>query len=337
MIPNDLKRTDEWNSKDIVLCVAHDQISDRVWLGTSDFGVYEFLRSGEKPERKVFTGGGHTSYVTGVVQVDNSLVSCSYDGRLCWWDAAERKLVRRMNAHASWIRSIVASPDGSKLFTVADDMLCKVWDAQSGELLATLQDHAEQTPHHYPSMLYAIAASPDGRWLATGDRIGHVAVWDAESFEKASEVETPIMYTWDPRARRHSTGGIRSLAFSPDGSRLAVGGVGRIGNIDHLDGPARLEVFDWSTSTRQLELEDKKKKGLIEQIVWSPNEKWILTAGGDNSGFITIYDAESGELLHQDSQNAHIHALAHDDQFQNIYVASHEKLTRWTMAKAESQ
>ena len=331
MIPATLKRTNEWKSKDIVFCLTHDAESQRVWLGGSDFGVYEFDTSSEKPERQAFEGEGHTSYVTGMVRIGQVLVTCSYDGRLCWWDVDERKLIRRIDGHGRWARAIVASPDESTLYTVADDMLCKVWDAKSGEPLQTLQEHAPQTPHHYPSMLYAVAISPDGQWLATGDRVGHTAIWNTDSHDKVGELETPVMYTWDPRARRHSIGGIRSLAFSPDSKELAVGGIGKIGNIDHLGGPARLEIFDWQSGTRRLELEDNKKKGLIEQIVWSPGKEWILTAGGDNNGFLTFYDADSGELLHQDSQNGHIHEVSAGPNFQQIFVAAHEKLTRWTM------
>ncbi len=111
-----------------------------------------------------------------------------------------------------------------------------------------------------------------------------------------------------------------------------MGGTGKIGNIDHLEGPARLEVFDRASCQRQLELEDKSKKGLIEQIVWSPDQQWIVTAGGDNNGFITIYDAKTGELLHQEGQSGHIHGLACDDDLTNIFVAAHERIARWTLA-----
>ena len=95
-------------------------------------------------------------------------------------------------------------------------------------------------------MLFACAISPDARHLATGDKVGHVVVWDLETGQKLTDAaKRPGMYTWDPVQRRHSIGGIRSLAFSPDGTQLAVGGIGKIGNIDHLDGKARVEVFDW--------------------------------------------------------------------------------------------
>src|SRR5438552_257273 len=86
------------------------------------------------------------------------------------------------------------------------------------------------------SKVYAVAFSADGYRLATGDKVGHVVVWDVESGKQLTTCEAPGMYTWDPVQRLHSIGGIRSLAFSPDGTRLAVGGMGKVGNIDHLEG-----------------------------------------------------------------------------------------------------
>ena len=331
MIGKNFKKTDEWTSQDILFCIAEDHVHSRLWVGSSDFKIYELDLTKDKPIRIAFQGE-HQSYVTGMVRIGEMLVTCSYDRHLHWWDILERTLIRKVPAHDGWMRRVIASADASQVISIGDDMQCRVWDAFTGEAIASFSDHQKLTPHHFPSMLYAVAASPDGRWIATGDKVGHVALWDAERFEKAGELETPVMYTWDQKARLHSIGGIRSLAFSPDSRRLAVGGTGKIGNIDHLEGPARLEVFDRESGKRELELEDKSKKGLIEQIVWSQDQQWIMTAGGDNNGFITIYDATSGELLHQEGQNGHIHGLACDESCSTIYAAAHERITRWTLA-----
>src|SRR5205823_1166693 len=110
--------------------------------------------------------------------------------------------------------------------------------------------HEERTPQHLPSMLYCCVFSPDGRHLATGDRVGHVVVWDAATGRQLAAVEAPTLYTWDGVQRNRSIGGVRALAFSPDGRHLAVGGVGRIGNVDSLAGPSRVEVFEWEQGRR---------------------------------------------------------------------------------------
>ena len=179
-----------------------------------------------------------------------------------------------------------ASRDGTAIASVADDMICKVWDAETGELRHELRGHGAITPHHFPSMLYACAFSPDGRHLATGDKVGHVVVWELPSGKPVATLEAPVMYTWDPVQRRHSIGGIRTLAFSPDGNLLAAGGIGKIGNIDHLEGPARVEVFDWRKGERTVEFTSDLPKGLVERLAFFPDGERLLAVGGANDGFI---------------------------------------------------
>lgn len=332
--PKRLRRVGQWPSSDILFSIVRIPHSERIIVGSSDAGVYQLDVTAEKPERVRFAGDGHQSYVTGLALAGETLVSSSYDRQLIWWDVEGRQQIRACRAHDKWIRGVIASPDGRRIYSVADDMRCRVWDARSGEPIGEFSDHAEITPHHYPSMLYAVAISDDGRWLATGDRVGHVALWDTGSLEKVAELEAPTMYTWDPKARRHSIGGIRSLAFSPDAARLAVGGIGKIGNIDHLEGRARVEIFDWRSGERLHELEDEARKGLVEQIVWTRDGRHLLTAGGDHNGFLTFYDADSGERIHQDGNNGHIHGIAVDEDFETLYVAAHQRVEKWSLEKA---
>ena len=132
-----------------------------------------------------------------------------------------------------------------------------------------LRGHAEKTPHGFGSMLYAATFSADGKHLATADKIGKAMVWEVATGKKIAEVEAPIMYTWDQVQRLHSIGGIRSLAFSPDGKTLAVGGTGKIGNIDHLEAKARIELFDWATQKRLVEYVSDKQ-GLVNHLEYRP-------------------------------------------------------------------
>lgn len=331
---NDLKtlrRLQSISAPDILMAIAQRSDNGCLLMGSSDAGVYEIDLSAEKPERVKFTGEGHRSYVTGMAIVGQQVISCSYDGQLIWWDLEKRAPIRTVAAHDKWIRRVIAVPGGKWLVSIADDMRCRVWDAASGERVADFSDHATVTPHHFPSMLYAVAASADGRWIATGDRVGHVAIWDTNTWSKAAELETPVMYTWDPKARRHSIGGIRSLAFSADGGQLAVGGTGKINNIDHLEGRSRVEIFEWQSGKRLHELEDEKRKGLVEQIVWMPESSHLLAVGGDNKGFMTFYDAVSGELVHQDGADGHVHGVVLDSSKKQLFLACHERLEVWQL------
>lgn len=333
---NQLKSLKEVGTPEINFAITKLPDRDAVVVGNSAGQLIEFDLSVDKPQPRPFQTA-HTSYVTGVVSSQGGLVSGSYDRQLIWWDPLERTVLREIAAHDKWIRQIASNPDGSLIASVGDDMHCKVWDAVTGELRFILDDHATITPQHYPSMLFTVAFSPDGRLLATGDKVGHVAIWDVVEGRKVGAVESPGMYTWDPRARRHSIGGVRSVAFSRDGQTLAVGGIGVIGNVDHLDGPARVELFDWRNSLSIAELTDTAMKGLVEQLWFSPGDTHLVTAGGDNNGFITIYDLATRKVAKQEKAHQHLHGLAVDEASGKLYSAHHGRVVTWNIQDDQPQ
>jgi WD40 repeat protein len=313
----------------IVFALARVPDSARVYVGGSDFKVYEADLAAAKPEFREF--GSHTSYVTGLALAGPAVVSGSYDGRLIWWDPAARAPRHTVEAHAKWVRKVAASPDGKTVVSVADDMVARVWDGTTGRLRHELRGHAEFTPNNFPSMLFTCAVSPDGRFTATADKVGHVVVWDLVSGKQVAAMEAPGMYTWDPTARNHSIGGVRSLAFSPDGSLLAVGGMGKVGNIDHLEGKTRVEVFDWRKAERTHEFPGEQFKGLVEQLLFHPQGDWLLAAGGANDGFVMFFDLKARKVLRQEKAPAHLHAAALNEAGDTLYAAAHGRVVVFEM------
>lgn len=332
--PKKLKKVKEIGRPEIVFGMARMPKKDELFFGGSDFKLYRTDIGTEKPDVKQLEGDGHKSYVTSMAFAKDAIVSGGYDCRLVWWNPKDGKQVRAIEAHDKWIRKVVASPDGKLIVSVGDDMLCKVWDAANGKLIRTIKEHKALTPNHYPSMLFAVTISADGQFMATGDKVGHVVVSELATGKKVAELETPGMYTWDPRQRRHSIGGIRSLAFSQDSRLLAVGGMGKVGNIDHLEGAARVEIFDWQSKTKkQLHLlEDSKKKGLTENLHFAPDATWLLATGGNHNGFLTFYDMKTGKQLHQDAAPMHVHTSAFNEDCTKLYAVGHSKVAMWTMS-----
>jgi hypothetical protein len=308
----------------IVFALVRIPGSNRLLLGSSDFKVYDLDLAQAKPEPKPL--GEHQSYVTGLALAGKVAVSGGYDGRLIWWDTETRTQVRAVDAHTKWIRKVAATRDGKTIASVADDMVCRLWDAVSGKLLRELRGHQERTPHHFPSMLYACAFTPDGQFLATVDKVGHIVLWEVASGRQAKTLEVPTMYTWDPVQRKHSIGGPRALAFSPDGRYLAVGGIGKIGNIDHLDGKARVEVFDWQKGERTHEFSDDKYKGLVEHLAFHPQGDWLLGGGGANDGFFLFFDLKAKKALRQEKAAMHVFAFALDDTGETVYAAGNGRM-----------
>jgi WD40 repeat protein len=326
--PQKLKMVKDLGRPEICFSIARVPNTNRLFYGASDGKVYHVDFGAEKLEPQAMDG--HSSYVTGVALAGSNLISGSYDGSLIWWNPETRQVIKKIdNAHAKWIRNLVATPDGKYVISVADDMLAKVWNASTYELVHTLADHQALTPHHYPSMLYACNTTADSSLLVTGDKVGHVVIWELATGKKLGSIEAPGLYTWDPSQRRHSIGGIRSVAFSHDNKLVAAGGIGLIGNVDHLDGPSRLEVYDWKENKKVYETEDSKFKGLIERIAFDPQGQWIVAAGGDHSGFINFYTPADGKIIKQEKYGTHIHSFVVNEGNDTLFLAGHGKIARW--------
>jgi WD40 repeat protein len=313
----------------IGFCVTPDENPSTILLGMSDFAIHRLDFDAEKPEAQPISEARHQSYVTGIVRSGKTAVSGGYDGALIWWNLETGEIIRQVDAaHAKWIRMLALSPDGTRVASVADDMRTKLWDIESGQLIADWGDYEPKTPHGYPSMLYAVAFSPDGHWLATGDKTGQVLVRDPADGTVAARLETPVMYTWDPKARNHSIGGIRSLAFSADAKTLAIGGMGKVGNIDHLEGVSRIEIFEWESQSKLHEIEDPKYKGLVEALRFGPGDQWLVAAGGDHGGFVSVYNVADGKLAAQEKVGNHVHDFTLAPDGESLITVGHHQAVR---------
>ena len=324
--PTKLKLSDSHSRKEILFRMVVS--GNQLLAGGSDAIVHDIDLAAE-PTEDVRQLSHHRGYVSGCVAHENMLITAAYDGKLIWWNIETAEVIRCETAHRRWVRNLAISNDGAMVASVADDMACHVWDLPSGKRIRTLRGHAEKTPQHFPSMLYAVAFSNDGHHLATADRIGKIIVWNLETGEKAAEFTAEKMYTWDPKQRIHSIGGVRSLAFSPDDRLLAAGGIGQIGNIDHLGALARVEVFDWGKLDRVHEFSGDTHKGLVEQIRFAPDGRWLLAIGGDNGGFIQFYDLEKGKILWQDKAPMHVHDVWLDHEQRQVVAVGHQRIAVW--------
>ena len=66
----------------------------------------------------------------------------------------------------------------------------------------------------------SLAFSADGKQLASGHQYGSVRVWDVDETVAGEEINTARASAHDPTS---VTAGVVSLAYSPDGKRLAAG------------------------------------------------------------------------------------------------------------------
>jgi hypothetical protein len=124
---------------------------------------------------------------------------CANDQRLRLMDLTTEKFTKTLTFDYS-LNSAVTSADGRLRALVGDSPDALVTDAESGETLATLQNHNAH--------IFSCAWSPDDRLLATGAQDGKIALWDSRNWTR------PLAEL--PNALSCS----RSLHFTSDSSKL---------------------------------------------------------------------------------------------------------------------
>ena len=269
-----------------------------------DGGVYEVEpASGEAREI-----GRHESFASGVVLLpDGRVVSAGYDGRVAWRDRAGKTL-HEEKAHEFWSWQLAASPDGRRVASVTGQYLCggyryepqperepsiRVWDAATAAPVASLP--------HVPPVL-SVAFSPDSRYLAAGNLMGEVRVYDIERQEEVARWTTPSFTGWGIIKGHYYTGGVYSLAFTPDGEELYLGGMGTTRDPAAGNGRQLWQRFAWRESpARKLDEthEGESGQGLMESLRFHPSGDCFVLAGRIHKGTwnAAMFRTEGGQRI----------------------------------------
>jgi WD40 repeat protein len=168
-------------------------------------------------------------------------------GRLSMWDYAKwtaddkdaKPTWNLEQAHDGWLRSIVVSPDAKTIATCGRDNFIRLWDAATGKNLAEVQNTHDT---------FVLAYSPDGATLASGDHAGVVKLWDVKNpgVLAAKPVKELDAKNLAYSNRLQDVGGVRVLAFTPDGKQLLVGGT-QPKNGGNVQGTPTVLTFDIAT------------------------------------------------------------------------------------------
>jgi WD40 repeat protein len=278
---------------------------------------------GDQEESRVLRKGFHLDSLS-YSPDGRYLVEASLKSGIRVHDLTSTDPQRLLTARPS--RRAVFSPDG-RTIAAGPDHRVTLWDAKTGDLLATLleADSAEPDPVNGFSNLGALVFSPDGRWLAAGfgalysfmpDAPQKVMVFDVAKHKQHRTFATPTQ--------------VSAVAFSADGKFLAAAGHNGIvwlwdtsswDEIGRWQGPAgthyssilflpgeagrqsellatgsisgRIDL--WDVSTRAVVRQLHGHIALISFMALSPDGRTLATASCDRS--IKLWDCGTGREL----------------------------------------
>jgi WD40 repeat protein len=190
------------------------------------------------------------------------LASGSVDNTVKVWDLTTGQEVHTLCGHREPILNVLFTPDGRRLISAGRDRVVNVWDL--GEA-----DRSDLVPRwtlsEFSTSPWCIALSPDGTRLAAGGPTadGNVRVYDLAT---GRLLLPPLM--GDHR--------VISVAFSPDGRRLASAGHDRIIRL-------------WDTATGQEVLNLRGHVDQVGRVLFSPYGQRLASASAD--GTVRVWDA----------------------------------------------
>jgi WD40 repeat protein len=182
--------------------------------------------------------------------------------------------LHNLGEHGDAVIDAAFSPDGQRALTLSNDKLVRVWNAETGALLATLRGHEYN----------AVTAefSPDSQRVVTSSWDGTVRVWDAANGEQTLLLRPP---GYD-RMRTHFNDGAYAARFSPDGSRL-------ITSFGDGDPDCRAHLWDANTGEHLHALAGHTAP--LHSVGFSPDGQTAVTTGKE--GTVRLWETASGNLI----------------------------------------
>lgn len=212
--------------------------------------------------------------LTGTV-IEPEAVAISHDGKLLAFaggdgiihvfDFASREAKHEIKANDAGIVSLSFSNDATKLVSSGYDGKAKIWNVETGEMIATCAAQKERRVRS--------ALAPDGSFLVTAGQ--EAEIWDASSGEKKAKLDIG-----EPRAV-----GVWNVDISADGKKIVTGDATR--DFENA-------ALVWSADTGKLEATLKHEYG-VGLVAFSPDGQWLAT--GDMNGAARIWRLSDNQLM----------------------------------------
>jgi WD40 repeat protein len=238
------------------------------------------------------------------------------------WDLATGQEQITLKETLGGVLSIAFAPDGQKLATGSTTGAVKVWDRHTGEQLMAFPGHTDAVG--------CLAFSPDGKLLAAAS--GYWSIKDGNPLtrflpasNKGGQVKLWDLATGKQIAawQAHS-GGVLSMAFHPDGKRLATAGADPVVKL-------------WSVPEGQQRAAFSGHGSSVFCVAFSPDGKTLATGGWDRTARLWDLDT-SQERISLDGHREAVLSLAFAPDGKTLATGSFDQTVKlWNTTTGKEQ
>jgi WD40 repeat protein len=257
------------------------------------------------------------------------------------------KRITVLDGHSDELSSFGFSRDGKYFLTASRDKTARLYDAETGALLATLSGHSELVQFH--------TWSKDGRYLLTADAARNLFIWDGKTGQALGKIQAYASGTistayfdddashlfslsraqgrldvWNVNDHQlaASLSGFsspyRAIRWSADGKRVAVGG---------LDGV----IHVWNAATGQDEQLLTGHSQVVYDLSWGEDGRELASASGDFTA--KLWDIQSGKVkVNYDVFTDRVYSVALNQRRKLLVIAAREAakpITIWSTTKSQ--